>query len=166
MKWQQLHWTGNSPLRREGHRLLLLTDFPLVLLFWKCPCQQWQHEMIPVSPALLWYHMQTGSCKVFCLLVQPWRCRWVIAQGELDRATEGHQLSSRTSIWFLMREGTGGALPKPYKMTSTGILEHVSDRNTTWGWHECPAVFSRTCAHSTAPSSSIGDGLTTPELAG
>lgn len=30
-----------------------------------------------------------------------------------------------------MQEGTGGALPKPYKMTSTGILEHVSDTNTS-----------------------------------
>lgn len=40
---------------------------------------------------------------------------------ELDRATKGHQPSSRIRICFFVR-GTGGALPEPNKLTSSRLI--------------------------------------------
>ncbi|KAJ8377140.1 hypothetical protein SKAU_G00077200 [Synaphobranchus kaupii] len=48
--------------------------------------------------------------------------RRAITRGELDRAVEGKQPSGRTGICSFVRGGTGGALPEPYKMTSSGLL--------------------------------------------
>ena len=48
--------------------------------------------------------------------------RPAVTQGELDRAVEEHQPSSRTVICSLERGGTGGALPEPNKMTSSKLL--------------------------------------------
>ena len=44
-----------------------------------------------------------------------------IIWGELDRAIEGQQ-PSRTGICSFVQGGTEGALPEPYKMTSSGLL--------------------------------------------
>ena len=41
---------------------------------------------------------------------------------ELDRAVQGHQSSSRTSIFSFVWGGTGGALPQSYKMTPSRLL--------------------------------------------
>ncbi|KAK0149974.1 hypothetical protein N1851_009262 [Merluccius polli] len=48
--------------------------------------------------------------------------RPAVTRGELDRVVEGHQHNSRTGIYSFVREGTGGALPEPYKMTSSRLL--------------------------------------------
>ena len=45
-----------------------------------------------------------------------------VTQGELDRAIEGHQPSSRTGICSFEPRGTGGALPEPYLMTFSRLL--------------------------------------------
>ena len=55
--------------------------------------------------------------------------RPAFTQGELDRAVEGHQPSSRTSICSFVRGGKGGALPEPHKMTSSRLL--VSHKMTS-----------------------------------
>ena len=68
--------------------------------------------------------------------------RWAVTQGELDRAVERHQPSSRAGICFFVGGGTAGSQPEPYKMTSSRFLVYVSDP-------------SGICAHSPAPYSSI-----------
>ena len=91
--------------------------------------------------------------------------RPAVTWGELDRAVEGHQPSSRTSICFFMRGGTGGALPEPYKMTSSRIL--VSYQNCQKQTrHEGPTTSSGLCAHSPALCHSIAVCQRAPELAG
>ena len=48
--------------------------------------------------------------------------RRAITRGELNRAIEAQHPISRTGIYCFVRGGTGGALPEPYKMTSSGLL--------------------------------------------
>ena len=48
--------------------------------------------------------------------------RWAVTRGELDRAVEGQQPSSRTGVCPFVWGGTGWALPEPYKMTSSKLL--------------------------------------------
>ena len=96
--------------------------------------------------------------------------RWpAVTQGELDRAVEGHQPSSRTCICSFVWGGTGGALPEPYKMTSSRLLvcrfltklSETDYMRVAWG----PTSSSGTCAHCPAPCSSIGIRQRTLEIA-
>ncbi|CAB1424268.1 unnamed protein product [Pleuronectes platessa] len=50
------------------------------------------------------------------------RRRPAITGGELDGAVEGDQPSSRTGICSFVLGETGGALPEPFKMTSSRLL--------------------------------------------
>ena len=93
-----------------------------------------------------------------------------VTWGELDTAVEGHQPSSRTGICSFVWGGTGGALPEPYKRTSSRVpvcmfLTKPSETDTM-RWHEGPTASSGTCAHSPAPCSSIGIRQRAPEVAG
>ena len=48
-----------------------------------------------------------------------------LAHLELNRATEGHQPNSRTSMCYFVLGRTGGALQKPCKMTSSMLLVYM-----------------------------------------
>ena len=47
---------------------------------------------------------------------------WAITQGELDRAVERSTTHQQDGICSFVQGGTEGALPEPYKMTSSGLL--------------------------------------------
>ncbi|KAJ8348305.1 hypothetical protein SKAU_G00268940 [Synaphobranchus kaupii] len=112
-------------------------------------CEQWdslgmltqkrreslEHEAVPAahsgctgSPAPPGWHPYVPSQEgLLCLPAQSQERggdtgRRAITQGELDRAVEGQGPSGRTGICSFVRGGTGGALPEPYKMISSGLL--------------------------------------------
>ncbi|KAK0153437.1 hypothetical protein N1851_004874 [Merluccius polli] len=89
--------------------------------------------------------------------------RPAVTQGELDRVVEGHQHNSRTGICSFVREGTGGALPEPYKMTSSRLLVYLCLTKLS-ETDSCLTSSSGTCAHCPAPCSSIAIRERTPSV--
>ena len=121
--------------------LSFLTDFSLVshcillvslslLVAWGLPAA---HSGCTGSPAPPGWHIHTcRRKKVCCVSQQSQECggdtrRRVVTRGDLDRTVEGQQPSSRTGICSFVRGGTGGALPEPYKMTSSSICQRTPD---------------------------------------
>ncbi|MBN3298611.1 KDM4A demethylase, partial [Amia calva] len=121
------------------------------------------------SPAPPGWHIHTCCRKKVCCVSQyslehgGGTKRRAVTRGELDRGVEGHQPSSRTGICSFVRGGTGGVLPEPYKMTSSGLL--VCMFLTKLSQTDSMRASSATCAHSPAPCSLIGIRQRTPELA-
>lgn len=46
----------------------------------------------------------------------------------MDKTEEGHQPRSRIGLCSCVCGETGGALPEPYRMTSSGLIVHISDQ--------------------------------------
>lgn len=113
--------------------LSFLTDSSQVLGF-----------LVSLSPMGVWgcscssirLHIHKCGCKrVYCVSQH---CgdtgRPAVKPRELEKAVGGHQPSSSTGIYSLVRGRTGGALPEPTKWPPAAIGVNVSDpKETPWG---------------------------------
>ena len=111
--------------------LSFLTDFAVVLHFASAlvTTGRMKRYLQPIQVAQVVRLLQDGTSYVSSHGLLPAQSqehgedarRQAITQGEMDKAVEVQQPSSRTGICSFVR-GAGGALPVPYKITPSGLL--------------------------------------------
>lgn len=119
-------------------------------------------------------YMQSKEC-LLCFPAQSqkhWGATWklTVTTGELQRAREVQQPSSRTVIYSFVQSEPGRTLQDPTEWPPTSYLcAHFwqnCQNKTPWGWHKGLKSCSITCSHSSAQCSLIGFCQKTPKLAG
>ena len=140
-----------------------------LLVAWGCICSPIKLHRLSSSSRKAHPYMRSQESLLCLKSLEETPGDPAVAQGELDRAVEGHQSSSRTGICFFVWGRTEDC-QSPTKWPPAGYkcacFWPNCQKQTPWGWHEGPTTSSGTCAHSPATCISIGLCQRTPELAG
>ena len=150
-KWkgQLVQWRGKSKTNlKKGNLFLCAGHRQLFSLY-----PPWQILLLcvllvsfPQQVAQVVQHCQDGTS------IRAVARKFAVYPSTVSREWRRYQ---ETGVCSFVRGGTGGALPKPNKMTSSRLLVCMFLTKLSWGWYEGLISSSGTCAHSPAPCSSM-----------